>query len=659
MATRFPLLFSPIRIGPVELRNRIVQTGHVTGMALDGLPTEQLRAYYRERARGGVGMLITEAGSVHPTAAHMANVVRLYQEPIVEAYRDIVADLHAADCRFVAQLWHAGNNSVSLATDRAPWAPSAIAGVLNHEIAHAVTRTEIGELVSAFGEAAARASRAGVDGVEIHAGHGYLLQQFLSPATNHRTDEYGGGLENRARFVLEVLAAVREAVGPDRIIGVRISAEEGTPGGQTLADSIAAAQLLVSTGAVSYLSVSFGNYGNMEIQTAPMGMPHGHLAHYAADVRRAVPGVPVLAVGRITTPQLAEKILADGSADLIGLARGLMADAEFARKAQHGREDEIRPCVGTNHCQSRLWAGQHLSCIYNPVAGRERELGGGVPPAKRALRVTVVGGGPAGLEAARVAVLRGHAVTLLERGDELGGQLGLAARVASRAEMRGIVTWLVREVERLGVDVRIGTEATVAGLQLGTPDVVVLATGSRARALGFTALRPDLEGIPGIETAHALTGRDALASPETVGQRVLLVDLEGHVQGLTVGEHLVDLGREVELVTQLPFAGARVGGTAWARLMQDAARKDVRFSPGSLVERVEGRSAWVLDLFSGRSTTREGIDTVVIVGDSVAEDALADPLGDAGMRVVAVGDCVSPRHLEVAILEAHRAARAL
>jgi hypothetical protein len=475
---------------------------------------------------------------------------------------------------------------------------------------------------------------------------------------NRREDDYGGSFENRVRFTLEVARAIREATGPEPIVGLRVSAEEGFPGGVELDESIAAARLLVDEGLISYISVSWGAVMNTDGLVAPMGTPHGHLVRFAGAFREAIPGTPVLAVGRITTPELAEQVLVEGQADLIALARAQIADPEFTRKAQEGRAAEIRPCVGANYCLSRGMLGRHVSCVFNAAAGREREFGEGpIEPAKSLRRVLVIGGGPAGLETARVAALRGHTVMLHERGDALGGQLLLASKVASRREMRGIVEYLTREVERLGVDVSLGSEATRELVASVAPDVVVVATGSHAR-VAAGSLQPELPPLPGLDTARAFTGRDVLTDGADVGSNVLIVDYEGQVQGMSIADHLLDLGKQVELVTQHPLPGGKIGGTAWVRIIKDVAAKGARLTPLSVVAQIDGTAVTVVNAFSGKSEQRTEVDSIVVIGDAVADDTLLKELRDAspGPEIRAVGDCVAPRQLDMAILDGLRAA---
>ena len=657
---RYAALFSPLSVGGMELRNRLVMTGHTTGMASDHMPGEQLRAYYRERARGGVAMIISEASSVHPTAAHMNQTIFLYDPRIVDSYKVLTKELHELGCRFIAQLWHCGTNTDGMKTEMPVWGPSPLAGVLNHELAHEMSRAEIEEMVDAYARAAAYAREGGADGVELHMAHGYLLQQFMSPFTNKRTDEYGGDLEGRMRFPLAVLAAVREAVGQELIVGARLSGEEGVPGGLELLQNLEIAKMLATTKAVSYFSISFGNCHNMEIQTAPMGMPAGHLTHLAGAVRAQV-DVPILAVGRILTPDVAEAVLSSGQADLIGMARELIADPQFGTKAESAPAT-IRQCIGCNYCQSRVGFGKHVTCIYNAAAGRERELGAEtLTPVAQPKRILVIGGGPGGLEAARVAALRGHEVTLYERAPELGGQIRLAARVKSREEIANVVRFLSNELRRLEVDVQLETDVTPELIDECQPDAVILATGSRARAVGMNALRSDVPGIPGIETCDAVTPRDVLDESRDVGQNVLVVDFEGHVQGMATAEHLLDQGKQVEIVTAAPFLGMAIGGTSWIKLMQDVSGKGVKITTDTMVDGVEGRTVKLVHVYGGGTETREGIDTIVVVGDAVSEDHLGRELevAEAGYRVISVGDCVAPRHLDMAVLEGHRAGRAV
>jgi 2,4-dienoyl-CoA reductase-like NADH-dependent reductase (Old Yellow Enzyme family) len=658
----YPRLAEPLQVGPMALRNRFVQTGHATNMAHDGLPQARLRAYYAERAAGGVAMIITEAQSVHPTALIAGSPVRMWQDGLADCYREIADELHAHDTRFVPQLWHCGFNTDSSITERAAWAPSAVAGALNHEIAHAVTVEEIADLVNAYSRGAAVARAGGADGVEIHMGHGYLPQQFLSPLSNRRTDAYGGSWENRLRFPLEVLDAVRATVGPELAVGVRISGEEGVPGGLGLPEAIAFAEVLEETGQVDYLSVSFGTYANMEIQTAPMGMPAGHLAPLAAGVRAQV-ALPVIAVGRMLTPEVGEALLQAGSADLIGMARELIAEPEYPAKALSGRAAEIRPCIACNYCQSRLWFRRAISCIHNPAAGRERELGRAAAAlAPTARRVLVVGGGPAGMESALAAAGRGHRVTLVEGEDALGGQLRFASRPQSRREVAKVVAHRERMLDRTEVEVLLGHRADAPFIAAAAPDAVILATGSVPSIQGATGLRPDRAGIPGIASARALTSWDVLAADAApIEGHVLIVDLEGHVQALAVADHLQRTGATVTLATPHAQVGARIGGTTWTRLMQIVSAGGARLRVGVMPERVEGEQVVLADAFGGPTTTLDDVAAIVVVGDARAQDSLRAELEEleTAPEIIAVGDCVAPRHLDMAILEGQRAGRSL
>jgi 2,4-dienoyl-CoA reductase-like NADH-dependent reductase (Old Yellow Enzyme family) len=460
-------LFSPLRVGGLTLRNRIVSTAHSTGLTEGNEIGDRLIAYYAARARGGVGLIITGSTSVHPNStSKLMPALANWDDSIIEPYRKLAGAVHPHGTRIFAQLNHAGALSGAAGKAGRVVAPSALDSELGTETPHALDADEIDEIVKAFAAAAMRAKVAGLDGVELHGGHGNLIQQFLSPLTNKREDSYGGSLENRMRFGLAVVRAVRATVGPDFVVGLRLSAEEDHAGGLTLDVTRVIARAMVEAGRLHYINVTSGSDLSAWSQAnhyAPMYVRSGHMRRLARGIREVV-SVPVICVGRIVDPRDAEAILEAGDADLVGMTRALIADRDMPQKARRGEFEAIRYCIGINDgCLGRLMRGMHITCVQDPTSGREHELDR-MLPASASRRVVVVGGGVAGLEAARVAALRGHRVTVVERQAELGGQVQLARRAPGRADVGSVADHLVREVERQHVEVCCGETATAESI---------------------------------------------------------------------------------------------------------------------------------------------------------------------------------------------------
>jgi len=494
-------LFQPIALRGVDIPNRIVMPSMTTRLATpEGVVTPELIRYYVTRAEGGTGLVTVEMCSPEPAGRHRAGELAILHDRFLPGLQELTSRLKAAGARSAVQIGHAGGHTRQDVTGLPPVAPSAIP----HEVQEVNTRTvvpveltrdRIREVVKTFAEAAERAKRASFDVVEIHGAHGYLIAQFLSPLDNHRTDEYGGSLRNRARFALEVLEACRARVGDFPLI-FRFSADEYAPGGLTLDEGREIAPWFVEAGADA-LHVTGGCYRSRPsgaLMIPPMGYPEATFLHLARAIKERVT-VPVIAVGRLHDPSLAERLLAEGQADMVALGRQLIADPEWPRKVREGRLDEIRPCVACNTCVDGMREGARLQCLVNPLAARELEFE--LRPADQARSVLVVGGGPAGMEAARLLALRGHRVTLVEREPRLGGQLRLAAKapVFQNVEtdapvLLKLVDFLVRQLAKAGVDVRLARAVTGELVRELRPDVVVLATGaSYRRPLGWVIPR--------------------------------------------------------------------------------------------------------------------------------------------------------------------------
>ena len=468
----FEHVLAPIEIAGCRIRNRVARTAHVTGLARGGIG-EAFVAFHEARARGEVGLTILEISSVHPSSpADLAG----YDDRILEGYARLLPRVRALGMRVFQQLWHGGHHTPPQ-DGGPPWSASEVPSAVLGLVPHAMSRGEIDEVVRGFAAAARRCRDAGVDGVELHFAHGYLVGQFLSPLTNRRDDAYGGSPGNRMRLAREVLAAVRAAVGPNYPVGVRLSAEEGAPGGIAVEDSIETARALEATGELDFLDVSLGSYLAFHKVIGAMDEPHGYELPLAERVTRAV-RVPTLVTGRITSLAEADAIVAAGRADLVSLVRATLADPDLVRKSRAGRAAEVRPCIGCNQgCVGGLQGlPGRVGCIGNPRAGNETTVPE-VEPAAKPLRVLVAGGGPAGLEAARTAALRGHRVVLHEAGAATGGQLRVARRAPHRGEIGEIADWLDAEIRRLGVEVRLDSRVDRAQVEREAPDAVIVATG--------------------------------------------------------------------------------------------------------------------------------------------------------------------------------------
>ncbi len=643
----FPRLFEPLALRGVELPNRIVFLPHVTFYAERQRPSSRHRHYYEERARGGVGLIVTESQVVHPTGGH-GKCVFADRDGML-AWRETIDAVHAYGARFFAQLTHHGAEAFTADTMLPQWGPSAVADPAVGETPKAMSRGEIAEAQEAYALSASLAVEAGFDGVELKVGHDGLLRMFLSPFYNKRDDEYGhGSVEDRLRFVVETLQAVRDSIG-DVPLGIRFCLDERLPGGYGLDEGVALAGELAASGLVDYLSADMGTWTSVEVQVPPEGVPEGY-ADAATAAARTATGLPTVAFGRIVSPGHASDLLERGAADLIGMARQLLADPEWPRKVREGRADEIRPCVHCNQeCVGRLIRELPISCVHNPAAGREEQLG--VTTLRRAgarRRVVVAGGGPAGLKAAEVAAERGHEVVLFERGRALGGQVALAGAVTHHEEWGEIAAALVRRIDLLGVDVRLGVQATAAAVEAERPDAVVVATGSGPGSAPFAAA-----GVPVYDEWQALDG----SVPP--GGRVVLLDLGVRAEGATVAESLAAGGREVFWVAPTPTVAFQLDPGTLAVVLPRLARAGVVRIPETTVVEAGGGGVALLNLFDGTTRRIEGVDAVVVAGNKRALTSLAVELEGRVQDVRSIGDCVAPRHVAIAIYEGEFAGRAV
>jgi 2,4-dienoyl-CoA reductase-like NADH-dependent reductase (Old Yellow Enzyme family) len=642
-------LFEPICLGRLEIRNRIVLTGHGTGMGSDFKPNDQMIAYYEERAKGEVGLIMLGSQQVHPTSPGITNLLCNYDDGIIPGLARTTKAVHRQGGRIFGYLSHMG--LASSARPVALWSASAAYEQKYGEVAHAMSIAEIEEITAAFAAAAGRCLDAGMDGIEVHCGHGLLLQQFLSPLTNFRTDRYGGPVENRARFACEVLTAVRARVGPDVPLGIRCSGDELVPGGLTGPDMALIAAMLVKAGALDYLDVSAGTDGDLVanmLHEPPMGTEPAPFASVARLIRQAIPGVPVIHGTRIHTPDLAEEVLARGDADMVGMCRALIADPHLPRKARTGRRDTIIPCVGCEQaCFGRLYRGRHISCVGNPVTGRELSHGA-LPPSTTPKRIMVIGGGPSGMEAARVAASRGHEVTLCEAGDRLGGRLNVASRPPGREEWAKLVAHKAEALQRLGVDVRLGSAVAKAALAETRPDLVVVATGGRV-------VRPALSGA---ESAPIVSVDEVISDPSRAGRRVLVVDLLDRQPGMVTAIMLAEMGRTVEIMTPSFHVGQKLEIQNITYFYGRAMRAGVRFTAATAVVGFEGGCVRLMNPFTRTERGGDSYDTIVFAAPGRPCDELAEVTRGLGFACTVIGDAYAPRDAEAAILDGFHAGMA-
>ncbi|WP_035922048.1 mycofactocin system FadH/OYE family oxidoreductase 2 [Frankia sp. QA3] len=658
-------MFTPRQIGPLTVRNRIVFCAHLTNYADEGLPNARHAAYYAARAAGGTGMVITEELATHPGDRPYEKMIRGFDPAVIPGLRRIADAVHAHGVPVLAQLNHNGGQSASTYTRLPVWAPSAIPDPMFREVPKALEESEISEVVAGFARAAAHAAAGGFDGVEVQCSHSSLIRGFLAPVTNRRTDRYGGPLANRARLLLEIIDAVRRAIGPGRVLGVRLCGDDGVEGGVTLDEAVAVATMVDATGAVDYLNTAIG----VATSTLPLIVPSmqvrpGYAAHIAAAIRAAV-GLPVVAVGRFTDPAQAERVLAAGQADLVGVVRGQIADPAFATGARAGGRGEGGTCVACNQeCVGRTGRNRWLGCLVNPRAGREAVAV--APPRRRGRRVYVVGGGPGGLRAAVTAAGRGHRVTVVERSDRLGGQVRLAAALPGRGGLRALVDDLATRLGGLGVEVLLGTVADSDLLRTAAPDAVVLATGARPA-------RPDWAG----DEPRIVDVREVLTGAARPHGRVLVVDGTGFHQAPSVAELLAARGADVTVISDAMVVGQDLGLTLdLERWNRRAAALGIR-QAGDLVVtgiaaahpvpgpsgpsgphgdsvRADGLTVSVTHHPTG-AVRRHTVDWVVHTEPPRAEDTLWSALReDASFELHRVGDCLAPRRAHAAILEGDR-----
>ena len=614
-------------------------------MADHGHVTDQLVAYHRARAEGGAGLIVLQVAGVHPTAKYTAHMLMADTDDCIEGYRRLCGELKPHGCAVFGQLFHGGRETTASDDGSLPvaYAPSSVPNERFGVMPRALDRPLITEIIEGFGAAAARLQRAGLDGVELVASHGYLPGEFLDPQVNRRTDEYGGTPENRARFLRECLASIRNHVGAGMVVGVRVSTEEDPddPGRQE--ELLAVLRGCAQDGLLDYVSVVLGTSATLagsDHIAPPMTRPAGYVAPYAARVRAAV-SVPVMVAGRVNQPQEAEAIVAGGQADAVAMTRALICDPELPRKAAAGDTERIRACIACNQaCIGHFHAGYPISCIQRPETGREIRFGT-IRRAPAPGRVVVVGAGPAGMKAAVTAARQGHEVVLLEKESRAGGQVRLAERLPGRAEFGGATTNLLAEMEPLGIDLRTSTPADrqlVLGLR---PAAVVVATGAQPRTI-------DLELADG---ARCVSAWDVVTGAQLPrGGRLVVADWRSDWVGLGTALLLAERGHRVTLAVSGYHPGQRIQQYVRDEMLAAAARARIDVVPLVRPYGADDDTVYLQHVLTGEPVLVEDVCGLVLAQGSTSVDALADELrGDVPVHLI--GDALAPRTVEEAILE--------
>ncbi len=629
-------VFTPITVGKVEIKNRFVVAPMVTVFCdQDGMATERFIRYHEEKAKGGWGLITVEDYAVDPIGRGFWTP-GLWKDEQIASHSELVSRVHASGAKIIAQIYHAGRQTVSALVGKQPVSASPLPCPILGEVPKELTVPEIKTIVSQFGDAALRAKKAGFDGVQIHGAHGYLIAQFMSSYSNKRCDEYGGSLLNRIRFPLEIIEDIRAKCGPDFLIDFRISGDEKVHGGRSIDETRVIAMKLEQKG-IDMIHVSAGTYESTWSIIPPMNIRPGWIVDYAAAVKDVV-NIPVVTVGRINDPFMAENILASGRADLVAMGRASLADPELPKKFAEGKWKDIRPCIGCQQgCLEILFKNEPIRCLVNPVLGFEykNEMKKTANPKK----VTVVGGGPAGLEAARAAALAGHVVILYEKSGRLGGQFATAAIPPAKGDISAYISWATGQIEKLGVEIRLDSEFTESHFEQEKPDRVILASGSR----------PSKPPIPGIDGDNVVVAEDVLWGRASTGKNVVVAG--GGMIGCETATYLATLGRHVTVVEMLPSVASDEEFTRQVLMMKMFEEMHIETVTDARITAFDEKGTTIE---KDGKTSHIATDTVVLALGMKSDNALAKKL-EGRTDVKVVGDSLDPRNALEAIREGFQA----
>jgi len=641
----YPSLFSPYKLRNKTVKNRMAMLELVNNYSDNHVPSERAARFYAERAKGGVGLIITEGLSVHPTSLPQPHVPAAYDEENIPQFRMIADMVHENDTILLGQLWHVGRQQLWSPT-MSPWGVSALPCPLSNAVPHEMTVAEIQEVIDGFVNSAENLQQAGFDGISLHGAHGYLITQFLSPWTNKRQDEYGGSLENRARFVVEIVNSIRERCGENFIIGIKLTVHEYVDEGLDLEDTKQIVKHFRESCSLDYFAVSQGNFSfSLEYHVPDMHFPETPFIHLAQGIKEAAGDIPVMGMGKITNPETAERLLSEGIIDIVGMGRALISDPELPNKILAGRTDEIRECNSCNLCWGEIHASKPLMCIHNPAAGNEEKLGiGTLEKAAQIKRVMVIGGGPAGLEAARIAAERGHKVDLYEKESYLGGQLVAAAKLPGRGDLQKTLDYLIKQAALHGVDVHLNHLIDKPFIDEVKPDVVLISAGSE----------PNLPEKA--DSRYQIISFEDAANKQEWNGNVVIFDDDGDIPPYALAERAAKEADQVTIVTKKTDMAKDVNYVSWIGVNRRIRKfNNITFIPGHKISQLEAENIVIEDVFGG-SGKEIPCDHLVMVNKNKPKEELYKKISE-NYECYNIGDSYAPRKLLASIYEAHLTAR--
>lgn len=665
---KYPLLGSSIKLGEVEVKNRIVFAAHLTNYAEEQMPSDRHVAYYRARARGGAGLIITEEHSTHPTDWPYEKLIAGFRNEVIEGYRKITDAVHEFNCKIFAQINHNGGQGSGRYSGREVWGPSPTIDPLFKEVAHEVDEAEIDEIIEGYIKVATNVAAGGFDGVELQCSHSSIVRAFLSSATNHRSDSYGGSLEARCHLLIRIIEGVRGAIGPELALGVRLCGDELIEGGITIDETVEVASIVEETKMVDYINTSIGvaTYSLYAIE-ASMAVPPSYSLFIPNAIRQRV-SIPVVGVGRFKDPLQCEKALANGDCDLIGVVRGQIADPDFARKALYlENSDSIRTCLSCNQeCVGRMGVNRWLGCIENRSAGREFLIERGSSNQIRSLKkfdrrtntkgkVAIAGGGPAGLAATIALASQGYLVAPFEASDELGGAVTTAAKGPSRAEFYDLIRNLTRELSEVNISYNLGTTVDRALLEELSPDILVVATGSQKKKPYFVTNYSDpfAQIAPSTDELRIFDSYEGFMGLKFVneGDRVVVFDEVGFHDATSNALFALDRGAKVTYVTPALSPASGISLTLdleWWRIKM--AKGGAEIVKNTIITGIEGKTISTVNHITG-AQSQITADYLILSTARLPECHLSDVAEALSIASLRIGDSLSPRRAHAAIIE--------